>query len=175
MPRYHRPRALSAGDVVSEFDCGIGALDRWLRGWARHNEAAGGSRTFVSVAEGTDRVAGFYCLSASSIVRADAPGPLSRRMRDPIPVALLGRLAVDRRDAGTGLGGSLLQDAVLRAIQASETLGMRALIVNAKDDDVVPFYERFGFRRFPDGSERVLYLTIADALKTAASLTPPKP
>ena len=83
-------------------------------------------------------------------------------------------------DAGAGLGGRLRPGAVLRAIQACQALGkralgMRALIVNAKDDDVVPFYERFGFRRFPDGSERVLYLTIADALKTAASLTPPTP
>ena len=173
MPQYHRPRPLAVGDVVSEFDCGIEVLDRWLRGWARHNEAAGGSRTYVSVATGTDRVAGYYCLSASSIVRSEAPGAVARSMPDPIPVALLGRLAVDRRDAGAGLGASLLQDAVRRAIQASETLGMRALIVNAKDDDVVPFYERFGFRRFPDGSERILFLKIADALKTAAALTRP--
>lgn len=173
MRQFHRPRPLAAADIVSEFDCGIEVLDRWLKGWARHNEAAGGSRTFVSVAAGTDRVAGYYCLSASSIVRGEAPGSLARRMPDPIPVALLGRLAVDRRDAGVGLGASLLQDAVARAIQASDTLGMRALIVNAKDDDVVPFYERFGFRRFPDGSERILYLTIADALRTAADLTPP--
>ncbi|WP_426625489.1 GNAT family N-acetyltransferase [Leifsonia sp. McL0607] len=173
MPEYHRPRPLAAGDVVSELDCGIEVLDRWLRGWARHNEATGGSRTFVSVAADTDRVAGYYCLSASSIVRGEAPGSVARRMPDLIPAALLSRFAVDRRDAGAGLGASLLQDAVSRAIQASETLGMRALIVNAKDDDVVPFYERFGFRRFPGGSERILYLKIADALKTAATLTPP--
>ena len=171
MPRYHRPRPIQTGDIASEFDCGIDVLDRWLKVWARHNEAAGGSRSYVSVTEDTKHVAGYYCLSASSIARADAPVPLARNMPDPIPVALLGRLAVDRRHAGVGLGASLLQDAVLRAIQASEALGIRALVVNAIDESVVPFYERFGFRRFPDGSERILYLKIADALKTAAGLS----
>lgn len=144
-------------------------LDRWLKAWARHNEAAGGSRSYVSVTDDTGHVAGYYCLSASSIARSEAPGSLARNMSDPIPVALLGRLAVDRRHAGVGLGSSLLQDAVLRAIQASETLGIRALVVDAIDDTVVPFSERFGFRRFP-GLRRILYLRIADALKTAADL-----
>ncbi|WP_434318772.1 GNAT family N-acetyltransferase [Leifsonia sp. P73] len=170
MAQYHRPRPIKAGDIASEFDCGVEVLDRWLKGWARHNEAAGGARSYVSVTDDTTHVAGYYCLSASSIARADAPGALSRNMPDPIPVALLGRLAVDRRHAGVGLGASLLQDAALRAIQASETLGIRALVVDAIDEGVVPFYERFGFRRFP-GSRRILYLRIADALKTAASLS----
>lgn len=170
MAQYHRPRPIKAGDIASEFDCGVDVLDRWLKAWARHNEAAGGSRSYVSVTDDTSHVAGYYCLSASSIARADAPEALGHRMPDPIPVALLGRLAVDRRHAGGGLGSSLLQDAVLRAIQASETLGIRALVVEAIDDGVVPFYERFGFRRFP-GTRRILSLKISDALKTAADFS----
>lgn len=171
MPEYLRPRPIAAGDIASEFASGVEALDRWLRALARHNEASGGSRTYVSVTADTNRIAGYYCLSASSIHRADAPGPLARNMPDPIPVALLGRLAVDQRDSGQGLGVSLLQHAVLQAVRASETLGLRALIVHAVDERAVSFYERYGFTRFPDGSTRVLYLRVVDALQTAAAIS----
>ena len=171
MTQYQRPRPIATGDIASDFDCGEPALDRWLKGWARHNEASGGSRTYVSVTADTGHIAGYYSLSASSLARAGAPGALARNTPDPIPVALLGRLAVDRRHAGHGLGASLLADAVVRAVQAAESLGIRALIVNAKSDGVVPFYSRFGFTPFPDGSERILYLKIADAVKTIAGLS----
>lgn len=164
------PRPLKAGDIVSEFDCGSEALDRWLRAWARHNDANGASRTYVSVDSGTDRVAGFYCLAAGSLARGDAPGRLSRNMPDPIPVVLLGRLAVDRRYAGKGLGVSLLRHAVLQSARVAQAIGMRAIVVHAKDDRAAGFYERFGFVRFP-GNDRVLYLRVADVEATAASLS----
>ncbi|MDN4612947.1 GNAT family N-acetyltransferase [Leifsonia sp. F6_8S_P_1B] len=166
MSSYHGPRSLRAGDIISEFDCGHDGLNRWLRGWARHNEARGGSRTFVSVTKDTGRVAGYYCLAASSLVRKDAPAALSRNMPDPIPVVLIGRLAVDVRHAGNGLGSSLLEHAVLQSIRVADTIGMRAIIVHAKDDRAVGFYERFGFTPFPDGSTRVLYLRASDAVRT---------
>lgn len=171
MSTYRTPRPLKAGDIISEFECGHEPLDRWLRGWARHNQVSGASRTFVSVTSDTEHVAGFYCLSASSLVRAEAPGALSRNMPDPIPVVLIGRLAVDRRHAGKGLGGSLLQHAVLQSVRVAETIGMRAIIVHAKDDRAAAFYERFGFSPFPDGSTRALYLRAADAVATVADLT----
>lgn len=172
MTEYESPRPLRAGDDVSEFSCGTPELDRWLRAWARHNDANGASRTFVSVASGTNRVCGFYCLSAGSLIRAEAPGRLARNMPDPIPVVLLGRLAVDARDAGNGLGSSLLQHAIVQSIRVAQTIGMRAIVVHAKDDRAVAFYERFGFTRFPS-SDRTLYLRVADALAsaTAASLS----
>jgi GNAT superfamily N-acetyltransferase len=167
---YRGPRPLKAGDIASEFDCGNDDLNRWLRAWARHNEARGASRTFVTVTDDTEHVAGFYCLAASSLVRADAPGALSRNMPDPIPVVLIGRLAVDRRHAGRGLGTSLLAHAVRQSVRVAETIGMRAVIVHAKDERAVSFYERFGFSRFPDGSTRVLYLGMPDARTTIGRL-----
>lgn len=170
MSTYHGPRPLKAGDIVSEFDCGNETLDRWLRGWARHNEARGASRTFVTVTHDTQHVAGFYCLAASSLVRMDAPGALSRNMPDPIPVVLIGRLAVDRRHAGRGLGASLLAHAVRQSIRVAETIGMRAVIVHAKDDRAVAFYRRFGFTPFPDGGTRVLYLGMPEARATIGGL-----
>lgn len=111
------------------------------------------------------RVAGYYSLSSSSLVRSDAPPDLAARQPDPIPVVLLGRLAVDREFAGRGLGSSLLQHAILRAIEAAETIGIRAILVHAISDELVTFYERFGFTTFP-GQERTLFLLVADARAT---------
>lgn len=164
------PRPLKAGDIVSEFDCGSEELDRWLRAWARHNDANGASRTYVSVDSEDNRVAGFSCLAAGSLTRREAPGRLSRNMPDPIPVVLLGRLAVDRRYARKGLGASLLQHAVLQSARVAQAIGMRAIVVHAKDDGAARFYERYGFARFP-GNDRVLYLRVADVEATAASLS----
>jgi len=111
------------------------------------------------------RVAGYYCLSSSSIVRDVVPAALSRRQPDPIPVVLLGRLAVDEEFAGLGLGASLLQHATVRAIEAAEAIGIRAMLVHAMTEEVVPFYELFGFARFP-GEDRTLYLLLADVRET---------
>jgi GNAT superfamily N-acetyltransferase len=167
LTEFRTPRPLATGDVLSEFRCGVEALDSWLRGYARNNDRSGGSRTMVSVTtEG--RVAGYYCLSASSLVREEAPQQLARRAPDPIPVVLIGRLAVDQDFAGHGLGTALLQHAVLQAISAAEIIGMRAILVHALTDEVIPFYERFGFERFP-GSSRALYLLASDARATLDS------
>lgn len=86
-------------------------------------------------------------------------------MPDPIPVVLIGRLAVDVRFSGQGLGYSLLQHAVITALGAAEDVGFRAILVHAINEGVVPFYEKFGFQRFPDSS-LTLYLLCADARKT---------
>lgn len=164
MTEFLRPRPLVAGDRVSDFHCGEEALDSWLRGRARSNERSGASRTMVSTTR-DGRVAGYYCLSSSSVVRDAVPTELSRQQPDPIPVVLLGRLAVDEEFAGRGLGVSLLQHATSRAIEAAEAIGIRAILVHAMTEEVVPFYERFGFTRFP-GQDRTLYLLLADARKT---------
>jgi predicted N-acetyltransferase YhbS len=114
-------------------------------------------------------LAGYYSLSASSVVRDSAPGRLARNQPDPIPVVLLGRLAVDERFAGQGLGAGLLQHAVIQATRASLQIGARAILVHALRDDVVAFYERFGFRRFTDSSMS-MYVLVADAAATAVAL-----
>lgn len=164
MTEFLTPRPLAPGDRVSEFRCGEEQLDAWLRGRARGNERSGASRTLVSVTR-EGRVAGYYCLSSSSIVRDSVPAELARQQPDPIPVVLLGRLAVDESFAGVGLGASLLQHATSRAIEAAEAIGIRAILVHAMTEEVVAFYERFGFTRFP-GQDRTLYLLLADARAT---------
>lgn len=164
MTEFRTPRPLAVGDKLSEFRCGVESLDIWLRGRARRNEGNGASRTMVSVT-GAGRVAGYYCLSASALERGEGPPALTNGMPSSVPVVLLGRLAVDREFAGLGLGASLLQHATVRALEAAEAIGIHAILVHAVDDEVVPFYERFGFTPIP-GESRTLYLLTQDARAT---------
>lgn len=126
MSPLHRPRAITSEDTFVDFDCGEPSLNEWLRNRAVANERGGASRTFVSVDRDSQMVAGYYCLSASSLRSEDAPEALKRNMPNPIPVILIGRLAVDDRSADQGLGASLLQDAVLKSVEAARLVGARA-------------------------------------------------
>lgn len=168
MTEFLTPRPVQSGDTLSTFHCGVDSLDDWIRGRARNNEKSGASRTVVSVTR-EGRVAGYYCLSSSSLVKSEAPSTLAAGQPDPIPVVLLGRLAVDLDFAGQGLGSSLLQHAVVRAVTAAETIGIRAIIVHAISDELVSFYRRFGFESFP-GQARTLFLLTADARATILAL-----
>lgn len=111
------------------------------------------------------RVAGYYCLSSSAVDRDDGPPPLTVGMPASVPIVLLGRLAVDQEFAGRGLGVSLLQHATVRALEAADAIGVRAILVHAINDDVVAFYARLGFTVFPD-ARRTLYLLTKDARAT---------
>ncbi len=161
------PRALRRGDRVGDFDCGVPRLNSWLRSLALRNQDAGGSRTFVSIAE-DGRVAGYYCLSSFTVAR-ETTGEFGERLPDPIPATLIGRLAVDRRFSGHGLGASLLQDAALRAVDVSRQIGSAAIVVHTRDETVVPFYERFGFSRL-SGDRQTLILPMSDAIATVERL-----
>ncbi|GAA3894504.1 GNAT family N-acetyltransferase [Leifsonia kafniensis] len=165
-----RPRAITSKDSFVDFDCGEPSLNEWLRNRAVANERGGASRTFVSVDRNSQIIAGYYCLSASSLRSEDAPGALKRNMPNPLPVILIGRLAVDGRFAGHGLGASLLQDAVLKSVEAARLVGARALLVHALTEAAENFYTKFGFVRVPH-SARVMYLLTADAEATIASIT----
>lgn len=153
------------------FDCGEPSLNNWLTLRALRNETAGSSRTFISVNADTDEVAGYYCLSASSLLRENAPGAVARNMPDPIPVILIGRLAVDLRHKGLGLGASLLQHAILKGIEASRSIGARAFIVDALTEAAGTFYARFGFTPIPPDNERTMYLLLKDAEETLAQIS----
>jgi GNAT superfamily N-acetyltransferase len=137
------PTALTDEHDLNVFDCGVESLNQWLRKRARANQTAGASRTYV-VAE-RKRVIGYYCLSSGAIDIADAPGSLRRNMPDPIPMAILGRLAVDLTCHGKGLGSALLQDAVLRSAEAANILGIRGVLVHAISSEARTFYENYGF------------------------------
>jgi GNAT superfamily N-acetyltransferase len=141
------PERLTREHDTSGFDSGSSQLDPWLRRRALANEASGASRTYV-VCEGR-RVVAFYVLATGAVLQRDAPGPVRRNMPDPIPVMVLGRLAVDRRYQGYGLGKALLRDAALRILQAAEIAGIRAILVHAKDERAAQFYQRSGFMPSP--------------------------
>ena len=111
------------------------------------NQLSGASRTYVVTAG--RKVAGYYCLSSGALALKDAPGAIRRNMPDPVPLAILGRLAVATAWQGRGLGVALLQNAVQRTLQAASILGLRGLLVHAISDAAKAFYEHHGFQASP--------------------------
>jgi GNAT superfamily N-acetyltransferase len=156
------PEHLTAAHDVSAFDSGAPDLDSWLRKRALANEASGASRTYVVCAGG--RVVGYYALATGGVAQEAAPGRVRRNMPDPVPVMILGRLAVDRAWQGRNLGGSLLRDAVMRTLRAAGIGGIRAILVTAVSEEAKRFYERRGFAVSPV-DPMVLMITVADAGK----------
>jgi GNAT superfamily N-acetyltransferase len=142
------PTVLTADHGVRDFSSGVASLDEWLARRALANQVSGASRTYV-VADAAGAVMGYYALASGALAAADAPGAIRRNMPDPIPVAVLGRLAVDRRAQGRGLGVALLKDAVLRVRQAAEVLGIRGVLVHAISDEARAFYVNHGFTGMP--------------------------
>lgn len=154
------PEHLTAAHNVSAFDSGVPSLDDWLINRALANERTGASRTYV-ICAGV-RVVGYYALATGGVAQVQAPGRVRRNMPDPVPVMILGRLAVDQKWQGRSLGSSLLRDAILRTLQAAEIAGIRAILVDAISDDAKRFYERNGFRVSPV-DPMILMITVADA------------
>jgi hypothetical protein len=151
------PVPLSADHDLSAFDCGVAVLNDWLKQRAAKNESRF-SRTYV-VCEG-DQVVGYYCISAGAVERAAAPGKVRRNAPNSIPVSIIGRLAVSLTHAGRGLGADLLGDALRRIAVASQSIGIGAVMVQAKDEAAQRFYLRCAeFEEYPEES-RTLYLPI---------------
>jgi predicted N-acetyltransferase YhbS len=141
------PEPLDAHHDIVSFASGVEGLDHWLKRRALKNQATGASRTFVAC-DGR-RVMAYYALASSAVAVDVAPGRLRRNMPDPVPVVVLGRLAVDRSRQGKGLGRALVRDAGRRVIQAADTIGIRGMIVHALSAEAKVFYERIGFEPSP--------------------------
>ena len=154
------PEPLGARHDVSRFDSGIDSFNAWLQRRARLNEVKGGARTYV-VCDG-DRVIAFYSLAASSVERRRVSSRVARNMPEPIPVILLGQLAVDVSYQGRGLGSDLLIDAGKRALRVAAVIGARAIVVQAFNEEARTFYERFGFLPFSDREPLMLLLRISE-------------
>jgi GNAT superfamily N-acetyltransferase len=156
-PRLSAPVPLTSEHDPSAFDCGEPALNDWLRHRALKNESRF-SRTYV-VCEGSLVVA-YFCISAGAVERFEAPGKVRCNAPDTIPVSVIGRLAVSRNHAGKGLGADILADALRRIAVASQSIGIGAVLVHAKDGAAKRFCTKCAeFIEYPADS-RTLFLPI---------------
>jgi GNAT superfamily N-acetyltransferase len=146
-----RPEPLAKHHRLEEFQCGEPALDEWLKRHARAAHASDSARVFVATLEDGETVAGYHALAAAQIAPEEATARTLKgqpRAR-PVPAILLARLAVDRQHQRAGLGRSLLQDVLLRCLEAAEAIGARVLLVHAKHETAKAWYLQFGFEESP--------------------------
>ena len=133
------------------FDCGRQKLNDWLRQVARQHQEKGLSKTFVAIGEDApDRIWGYYALTLAELENRHLPEAWRKKLPRRIPDVRLGRLAVDRRYQGKGLGGLLMVDALTRARRIHSEAGGIGLFVDALDDAAAGYYRRFGFAALPD-------------------------
>jgi GNAT superfamily N-acetyltransferase len=156
------PVLLTKDHDRNSFDCGVPALNDYLKKYALQNQKKHAARTYVAIRG--NQIVGYYSLAYGSVSLEEAPQSVKSGLpRHPIPVILLARLAVDSTEQGRGLGAALLKDALLRTIQAAEIAGLRAILVHAKDDAAKRFYEKFGFEPSPIDTYH-LFLRLTDVL-----------
>lgn len=122
-------------------------LFEWLIRRSLKNQQSGASRTYVICKE--NRVIAYYALASGSIERLIASKTIARNMPDPIPVTVLGRLAVDLQYQGQRFGAALLKNAILRTVSVSRSIGVRAILVHAITEDAKRFYANYGFKESP--------------------------
>ena len=161
------PEPLSAAHLLDGFDSGVASLDDWLRRRALPNQTSGAPRTFVTHDAG--RVVAYYALAASAIATESAPGKFRRNMPDPIPVVVLGRLAIARSHQGQGLGRAMFHDAARRIVQTADTIGIRGMLVHAISEEAKAFYLQLGLDPSPL-DPMTLMVTIAN-LRAAIRLS----
>lgn len=151
-------RPLDASINTTDFQCGSEPLNDYIRRYASQDVRKNVARVFVATPENNrQQLAGFFTLSAGSVSCSNLPESLARKLpRYPIPVALIGRLAVDNLFQGKGLGSILLADACNKVLQASTVLAVAGIIVDAKDHKAVSFYEHFGFIPLSGQADRLL-------------------
>jgi GNAT superfamily N-acetyltransferase len=149
---------LDASINTANFQCGREPLDDYIRRYASQDVHRNVARVFVAVPEDTpQQLAGFFTLSAGSVSCSSLPASLARKLpRYPVPVALIGRLAVDVKFQGKGLGSILLADACQKVAQASSVLAVAGIIVDAKDDNAIAFYAHFGFVPLQGQADRMM-------------------
>ena len=141
------PAPISAAHKLADFDSGEPSLDEWLKRRALKNHAAGASRCFVLCAGAV--VVGYYSLSAGAISHDVAPKAMRRNMPDPLPILLLGRLAIDKHYHNHGFGSALLRDALLRAVAVARDAGVFAILLHAISPEAKQFYLSRGFVQSP--------------------------
>lgn len=147
-PPLTKPEELTRDHNIAGFSCGRESLDDWLKNRAVKSNAAGDSKVFV-INNDAGEVVGYYAISAASVTHKEAISKLRRNAPDPIPMALIGRLAVREDMQGHDIGPALLRDAILRIVQASNHMGIKGVLVQALDEDAANFYSHQGFHPSP--------------------------
>lgn len=151
------------------FDCDVHELNIFLKQHANQNQSKNISKTYVAVVTSVDddkKIYGYYTLSAGHIQCDQLPeGIKSKLPKYPIPIARIGRLAVDKNHKGQGIGGFLLYDAFSNVLSIADKMGIFAVVVDAKNDDAKAFYGNYGFMELQD-SGLTLFLPI-DTIKSA--------
>jgi len=156
------PRPLAESDDRNQFDCGRESLNLWFRRHAWANQASGASRVTVLTEAKTGLIVGYVTLSAAQIERAFLPKPKQRNRPDPLPVTLLGQLAVDKNHQGQGHAKSLLQFALKTALSAAASIGSIGVVTQPLDDTVRGFYARWGFEDLPFDPRRAMLVPMVD-------------
>lgn len=156
---YSQPEPLRGRHSTDDFHSGEESLDVWLDRYARHGEAVGSARTFVTTENGT-RIVGYYALTVGQVEPGNATERLLKGQPEgrPVPVVILARLAVDVHHQGSGVGRSLLQDALLRTVRLGEEAGIRAIVAHALTEQAASFHLRFGFEASPADPLQVVLL-----------------
>jgi GNAT superfamily N-acetyltransferase len=165
------PRPLAATDDRNAFDCGRPTMNAWFVRHAWNNHRSGASRVNVITAGSAGRVVGYVTLSSAQIERAFLPKSHQRNQPDPIPVTLLGQLAVDRAWQGQGLVDSLVQFGLRAALKAAESVGSLGVITHPIDDAIRGFYERWDFIDLPFDPRRAMIVRMVDVERTFRSLS----
>ncbi len=158
------PEPLADHHDISDFHSGEASLDDWLKRRARANQVSGASRTYVvcqDLASNDKCVIGYYALASGVVTVESAPGRFRRNMPNPIPVAVLARLAVDRDWHGRGIGRALFRDAARRVAQAADAIGIRGIVVQAISEEAKNFYLALGFDASPS-DPMMLMVTLSD-------------
>lgn len=165
------PSPLGDEHRLEDFRCTSPDLSNWLIDRARKNHREGASRCFV-VCDDQQNVIGYYALAAGAVSHALVPGSVRRNMPDPIPVAVLGRLAVHTDWARQGIGQGLLKDAIQRTLQTSQQMGIRVLLCHAIDEAAKAFYLQHGFIESPIDPMTVMLslVRLQDALQRQAAI-----
>jgi predicted N-acetyltransferase YhbS len=166
-----KPHRLTKEHDLSQFDCGKDPLTVWLKKFALQNQSAGHAKTIVITEDGSNVVIGYYSYNVVSVEHCDAtPERVTKGLaKHSIPVFLIARLAIDQKYKGQKLGGRLLRRALLHAASISEEVPIRALIVDAIDDEAKSFYQKFDFEAYPADGLR-MWLLLKDLLKTINEL-----
>jgi GNAT superfamily N-acetyltransferase len=142
----------------SEFACGEPALDEWLRRFAGQNRRRDTAATWV-IADADDRVVAYASLAMTALDRSEAPDALAKHASDPIPALLLGRLAVDHRYAGAGIGTALVAHVLATGVELNAKAACRAIVVTALSPTARAWWERLGFEAFEPDSHDLFLLT----------------